>query len=266
MNSLPLVSVVIPTYNSERTLAKCLESIKNQIYKNVEAIVVDNYSKDKTVEIAKRYGAKIIKKKCNKPEARNIGILILKGDYILLLDSDMMLEKEVVEEGVAKFYNEGCDALFINEEYLDDGFLKKCRNLEKIVYRENPIIEAPRFYKKSLALKTFFDDRNEGPDEYDFYISLQSRFSLKESRINSKLILLEPPINLKKKFHHGKFFMYYRRKHKNKAIPSKQINFHYRIKILLRAFRISPLHFFRIIFHKISRLYSFFIRNHLWLF
>jgi glycosyltransferase involved in cell wall biosynthesis len=153
MESNPLVSVTIPTYNSDKTLTKCLESIRNQTYKNVEVIVVDNYSKDKTVEIAKKYSAKIIEKKCNKPEARNIGILSSKGDYILLLDSDMMLEKEVVEKGVAKFYNEGCDALFIDEEYLDDGFLKKCRNLEKIAYRGNPIIEAPRFYKKILLLK-----------------------------------------------------------------------------------------------------------------
>jgi len=46
MKDNPLVSVVIPTYNSEKTLAKCLESIKNQTYKNVELIVVDNYSRD----------------------------------------------------------------------------------------------------------------------------------------------------------------------------------------------------------------------------
>ncbi|MFH7873662.1 MAG: glycosyltransferase, partial [Candidatus Aenigmatarchaeota archaeon] len=48
----PLVSIIIPTYNSEKTLAKCLESIKNQSYKNIEIIVVDRFSKDKTAEIA----------------------------------------------------------------------------------------------------------------------------------------------------------------------------------------------------------------------
>ena len=55
-----MVSVVIPTYNSERTLEKCLKSIVDQTYKNIEIIVVDKFSEDKTVEIAKSYGARII--------------------------------------------------------------------------------------------------------------------------------------------------------------------------------------------------------------
>ena len=53
--SKPLVSVIIPTYNSEKTLPLCLESIKRQTYKNIEVIIVDNFSVDRTVDIAKRY-------------------------------------------------------------------------------------------------------------------------------------------------------------------------------------------------------------------
>ena len=56
----PLVSVIIPTYNSSRTLEKCLESIKNQTYKNIEIIVVDNNSTDNTKEIAKKFADKAI--------------------------------------------------------------------------------------------------------------------------------------------------------------------------------------------------------------
>ena len=48
MKNNPLVSVVIPTYNSEKTFVECIESIKNQTYMNVEIIVVDNFSSDKT--------------------------------------------------------------------------------------------------------------------------------------------------------------------------------------------------------------------------
>ena len=51
----PLVSIIIPTYNSEKTLPLCLESIKRQTYKNIEVIVLDNFSIDRTVDIAKRY-------------------------------------------------------------------------------------------------------------------------------------------------------------------------------------------------------------------
>jgi probable beta-1,3-galactosyltransferase len=56
----PVVSVIIPTYKSSRTLEKCLESIKNQTYKNIEIIVVDNNSTDNTKEIAKKFTQKVI--------------------------------------------------------------------------------------------------------------------------------------------------------------------------------------------------------------
>ena len=241
MKDRPLVSIIIPTKNSDKTLEKCLESIRNQTYKSIEVIIVDGISTDNTVRIAKKYGAKVIQKICNKPEARNIGILNSEGNYMLLLDSTMALEDKVVEKGVEKFQKEICDALFIEEEYENDGFWKKCRNLEKEIYRGNILIEAPRFFKKGIFQKVLFDEKNEGPDEYDFYYSAK-KFGLRECRINSKIILLESPFNLKKKFRHGKFFFYYKYKHGNEKIASKQINFSYRVKILLKSFKISPIH------------------------
>ena len=56
----PLVSINIATYNSEKTLGKCLDSVRNQTYKNIEIIFMDSYSKDRALDIAKRYGAKIV--------------------------------------------------------------------------------------------------------------------------------------------------------------------------------------------------------------
>jgi len=55
-----LISINIPTYNSEKTLRKCLETVKSQTYKNMEIIIIDSYSKDKTLGIAKKYDCKII--------------------------------------------------------------------------------------------------------------------------------------------------------------------------------------------------------------
>ena len=55
-----LVSVTIPTFNSEKTLEKTLEKVKTQTYENIEIIIIDSYSNDKTLEIAKKFNAKVI--------------------------------------------------------------------------------------------------------------------------------------------------------------------------------------------------------------
>jgi len=56
----PLVSITIPTKNAEKTLGLCLEAVKNQTYPNIETIVIDSYSTDKTLDIAKKHGVKIV--------------------------------------------------------------------------------------------------------------------------------------------------------------------------------------------------------------
>ncbi len=93
-----MVSVVIPTYNSGRTLEKCLKSIVDQIYKNIEIIVVDKFSEDKTVEIAKSYGARIIQDYGERARAKKIGLKKAKGKYVLFIDSDMKLSVELMEK------------------------------------------------------------------------------------------------------------------------------------------------------------------------
>ena len=59
MKDRPLVSIIIPTYNSQRTLERCLNSVGKQTYKNIEVIVIDGGSVDKTTEIAQFCRAKV---------------------------------------------------------------------------------------------------------------------------------------------------------------------------------------------------------------
>lgn len=94
LNGLPSISIVIPTYNSERVLPQCLESIFRQDYprKKVEIIVVDGGSTDRTVEIAKSFNAKIIYEKTGRPEsATAIGYNHAKNDLIANVPSDNFL-------------------------------------------------------------------------------------------------------------------------------------------------------------------------------
>ena len=76
-----LVSIIIRTKNEERWISSCLESVYSQTYQNIEVILVDNYSTDKTVEKAKKFPIKLVKIKNFTPgRAINKGILASKGD------------------------------------------------------------------------------------------------------------------------------------------------------------------------------------------
>jgi glycosyltransferase involved in cell wall biosynthesis len=91
--NIPSVSVIINCYNSEKYLAKTIESILNQTYDDFEVIIVDNCSTDKTKEIIDSYDDKRINyystfKNLNLSEARNYALSKVRGNYIAFLDSD----------------------------------------------------------------------------------------------------------------------------------------------------------------------------------
>ena len=103
MKNDPLVSIVIPTLNSEKTLEKCLVSIRDQTYQNYEIIVVDACSKDKTTEIASKFNVKIISSDTpSMTKQTNKGIINSKGDYIYRMDSDVILPPTIIEESVVR--------------------------------------------------------------------------------------------------------------------------------------------------------------------
>lgn len=99
----PLVSIIVPAYNVELYIAKGIESVLQQTYKNIEMIIVDDGSKDKTAEIVKKYAKEDSRVKLYSKEnggvssARNVALEKATGEYILFLDSDDWLEKHTVE-------------------------------------------------------------------------------------------------------------------------------------------------------------------------
>lgn len=99
----PLISIIIPVYGVEKYIAQCLESVINQTYKNLEIIVVNDGTKDKSAEIAKEYAAKDSRikvydfKNGGLSVARNRGLEIATGEYISYLDSDDWLDTKMYE-------------------------------------------------------------------------------------------------------------------------------------------------------------------------
>ena len=85
-----MISIIIPMYNSEKYIEKCIESILNNLYKNFEIIVVDDGSTDDSIKIVKKYtNIKLLYSNHAGPgSARNVGIENASGDFIFFLDSD----------------------------------------------------------------------------------------------------------------------------------------------------------------------------------
>lgn len=101
---MKLISVIVPAYNVENYIAKCLDSILNQTYKNLEIIVVDDGSTDNTLAIIDSYSAKdnrikaIHQDNMGVAAARNAGLLAATGDYYGFVDSDDTIEPTMYEE------------------------------------------------------------------------------------------------------------------------------------------------------------------------
>mgnify|MGYP004636798191 CR=1 FL=1 len=98
-----LISIIVPVYNVEKYLERCIKSIIGQTYKNIEIILVDDGSKDNSAKICDDFMKKdnrikvIHKKNGGLSDARNAGIEISKGEYIGFIDSDDYIEKDMFE-------------------------------------------------------------------------------------------------------------------------------------------------------------------------
>jgi len=216
----PLVSVVIPTYNSEKTMTKCLESIKNQTYKHIEIIVVDNNSTDVTKDIARRYCDKLINQSGGMGVQINKGVSESKGEFVAFFDDDMYLGMKVIEECVDK-YKQGCDAVVIPEKTLHNSFWAKVRDAEKKFYARDYDIEAARFYRRSVFLDVGGINENlKGFRDFDIHQKVK-RTQHMIDRIDTPLVHdVDPDIGsiLRKRFVRGESFLAYASEHPHHAI------------------------------------------------
>ena len=133
-----MISIIIPAFNVERYIKRCVESVLNQTLKDIEIIIIDDGSTDKTSEICKELEKKNknIKYKLIKNSgcsaARNIGLSLSTGEYVAFLDSDDWIESKMYEELYRKAKNENSDIVIC-------GLKKINENGEKIVEVEVPM-------------------------------------------------------------------------------------------------------------------------------
>ncbi|MDB4902147.1 MAG: hypothetical protein JWQ63_1428 [Mucilaginibacter sp.] len=122
----PLVSIIIPVYNSEKYLAECIESAIGQSWSNKEIIIVDDGSTDNSYNITQKYSGysyiKIIRQKNEGASAaRNVGLNEASGDYIQFLDADDLLSKNKIESQINQLLNFTEHVALCGTVHFEDG-------------------------------------------------------------------------------------------------------------------------------------------------
>ena len=233
-NSSPLVSVIVPTYNSEKFLEKCLESIQNQSYKNIEIIVVDNNSTDTTKIIARKFTEKVFNKGPERSAQRNFAVEKSSGEFVAIIDSDMHLEKNVISECVEKISQGEISGIIIPEKSFGIGFWAKCKALERSFYEGIDFMEAARFFsRKDYVALGGYDLSLTSGEDWDLSQRIAELGKLE--RIKSYIMHNEGNLSLwrtiSKKFYYARKFASYTQKTSSKKNLSQQISIIGRYKL-----------------------------------
>jgi glycosyltransferase involved in cell wall biosynthesis len=252
-----LVSVVIPAHNSERTLGECLKSIEEQTHHNVEIIIVDSHSEDNTCRIAEEHGARVFQLEGMANRKRNYGVAQAEGEYILTLDSDMVMTPKVIEECLDKCLSESVEVLGISEGSIALNFWAECIALGRGIFEGSDII-LPRFFRRSVFEKVKFDEELFFGDDFVLYLDL-TKEGYKISKTGAKVMHYEP-VKLRamarKYYKYGKSKNIMQRKYGSSFLTIATWN----LKSTARRWGFSgqflryPTHFFGLLFIKAIRL------------
>ena len=222
-----LVSVIVPTRNSEKHLEECLRSIKAQTYASLELIVVDNYSSDKTLEIARRYADIVHSVGPERSAQVNHGVRISSGTYVYRVDADFRLDAGVIEECV-KLMQQGHGAVVVhNTADATVGRLARVRKFEVDMYKYSLDHTAARFLTRDLFLAVggLREDVTAGED-YDFQNRLR-RTGISIAFADAEAVHLDEPRALaplmKKYYQYGRDFPNYRQY--NRVESRQQLSF-----------------------------------------
>ena len=172
-----LVSIIIPVYNVEKYIEKCIKSIMNQSYKNIEIIIVDDGSPDNSKYIIEELQNEdkriklISQKNSGVSIARNNGIKTASGKYIIFVDADDYLSSEYVEYMLSLITQDDCDFAYSIKNYWFNGEEQTTKLFKKVIYSDESsgLLLSPdvtvgcwnKIYKKCFLIKNnlyFRDD------------------------------------------------------------------------------------------------------------
>jgi peptidoglycan-N-acetylglucosamine deacetylase len=143
------ISVIIPARNEEKYIESCINSVKSQDFTEYEIIVVDNGSTDKTAEIAKNLGARVVPEPtAGLPKARETGRIVANADLLVYLDADMIIQQSYLST-LYRFFEENPKVVAISNPYLFYDGNRRIKVLEKFIFK----ILFPIFHRLLRVLK-----------------------------------------------------------------------------------------------------------------
>lgn len=166
---MPKVSVIVPVYNTEKYLKDCLNSLVNQTLKDIEIIIINDGSTDKSLELLNDYASKykniiiINKKNEGQAIARNLGIKSANGEYIAFVDSDDYIElnmfEELYKDSEKKYDIVMCNFYKTFENYEEKGMIETFADNDNVLPQEYAITSpgpCNKIYKTSFLKNNNF--------------------------------------------------------------------------------------------------------------
>jgi len=164
---VPLVSIIVPIYNSEKTLGRCIESILNQTYKDFELILLNDGSTDDSGRICDMYASQDIrihvvhKENTGVSDTRNQGISMARGQYLQFVDSDDWITPDATELFVRTAEKYQCDMIIadfyrvIGERVSKKGAIEQEGIIDRVAYATYMMQKPADFYYGVLWNKFF---------------------------------------------------------------------------------------------------------------
>ncbi|EFS3140665.1 glycosyltransferase family 2 protein [Campylobacter jejuni] len=200
------ISIILPTFNVEKYIAKALESCINQTFKNIEIIVVDDCGSDKSIDIVKEYAKKDDRIKIIHNEenlkllrARYEGVKVANSPYIMFLDPDDYLELNACEECMKILKNNEIDLLFFNAFVLENN-----NKIERKLNFQEKCYVKKDFLKELLKTKNLFWTVWAKVIKKELYLKAVGLISLENAKINmaEDVLLYYPLINISNTIFH----------------------------------------------------------------
>ncbi len=189
-NSLPIVSVIVPVYNAERTLERCLTAILESDYPDYEVLASDDGSSDRSVQIIERLGVQLVRGHNTGPAAaRNRACARARGEIFFFADSDVEVAPDTIRKGVARFVDDpSLAALFgsYNPDPVEKGFFTRYKNYVHHWTHQLAHTEATTFWTGCGFVRRDVFERFGGLDERQRYLE-DIEFGYRLSRAGERL-------------------------------------------------------------------------------